>query len=587
MPGGRGVYVLLASFLDFVTHAVSGGYVLALAAICLLQYVAHVYGLTTNRRDRKQFRRQIDGLESQLSTMQRERQLSRYENQMLREFVSQSDSQRAISLVLRRLVPNSDEGFACFLRCEVEALHTDQTRGLTRESHPERMIDAELLRRIRAEKVLQFDLASVRSSTIWEALSGFDRAKVRQLFLMAVENGDDCLGVFISTDLFPTGIERAQQVELASRVMLSVGYSLKQRQSFEEQQTRLTLTSEMLMMRSVADHKYEHPTQLAEAVLRHLIGRVAAARGALLLVTPEQERSLRSVCHVGDVLGAGVRDEAARHMDALARCGVSSPEPQHLDGRDLAKLGIRTLFGRALVVPLVQPHAVVGAICLVRTTSTPFTAAAESLALWTADFIRDALCRAAEVSSVKKQATTDGLTELSNRRSFDERLLEEIRACGRTGAPCSLILFDLDKFKSVNDTYGHQAGDDVLKATAALVKEKIARTRSGDRPLCGRYGGEELVVLLPGVNSEGALRIAESIRQGIELLPIETEGAVLRVTTSGGVGTFPMHARTAEELVATADAALYRAKHSGRNRILLGEPVEAAAAVDGSEAVAR
>jgi diguanylate cyclase (GGDEF)-like protein len=567
------VYVLLASFLDFVSHAVSGGYVLALAAICLLQYVAHIYGLSASHRDRKHFRQQIDGLESQLSTMQRERQLGRFENQMLREFVSQADSQRAISLVLRRLVPNADEGFACFMRCEADALFTDQTRGLTRESQPDRMIDAELLRRSRAEKVLQLDLAAVRKSSVWEALSGFDRAKVRQLFLMAVENGDDCLGLFVSTDLFPAGVERVQQIELANRVMLSVGCSLKQRQSFEEQQTRLTLTSEMLMMRAVADQKYEHPTHLAEAVLRHLIGRVASARGALLLATPEQGRGLRTVCHVGDPLGPGVRDEATRHMEAMARCGIASSEPQHFDARDLAKLGVRTLFGRALVIPLLQPHAVVGAMCLVRTTSTPFTSAAESLALWTADFVRDALCRAAEVSNVKKQATTDGLTDLSNRRSFDERLAEEIRDCGRTGAPCSLILFDLDKFKSVNDTYGHQAGDDVLKATAALVKEKISRTRAGDRPLCGRYGGEELVVLLPGVNSEGAVRIAESIRQGIELLPIETEGLVLRVTTSGGVGTYPNHASSAEELVAAADAALYRAKHSGRNRILLADPV--------------
>jgi diguanylate cyclase (GGDEF)-like protein len=580
------VYGLLANVLDFVTHAVSGGYVLALAAICLIQYVAHIYGLSANRRDRNHFRQQIDGLESQLSTMQRERQLSRYENQMLREFVSQSDSQRAISLVLRRLVPNADEGFACFLRTESGEIQADQARGLSRESQPERMIDVKLLDRIRSDKVLQLDLTAIRKLPIWEALSGFDRAKIRQLFLMAVENGDDCLGLFVSTDLFPTGIERVQQIELASRVMLSVGCSLKQRQSFEEQQTRLTLTSEMLMMRSVADHKYEQPTQLAEAVLRHLIGRVAAARGALLLVTPEQVRTMRTVCHVGDPLGAGVRDEAARHMEALAKCGASSNEPQHLDARELARLGIRTLFGRALVVPLVQPHAVVGALCLVRTTSTPFTSAAESLALWTSDFVRDALCRAAEVSSVKKQATTDGLTDLSNRRSFDERLAEEIRDSGRTGAPCSLILFDLDKFKSVNDTYGHQAGDDVLKATAALVKEKISRTRAGDRPLCGRYGGEELVVLLPGVNSEGAMRIAESIRQGIELLPIETEGQVLRVTTSGGVGTFPLHARSAEELVAAADTALYRAKHSGRNRILLAETVEVAP-VETDEIVAR
>ncbi len=176
------MYLLLASLLDFVSHAVSGGYVLALAAICMLQYVAHVYGLSASRRDKKHFRQQIDGLESQLSTMQRERQLGRFENQMLREFVSQADSQRAISLVLRRLVPNADDGFACFLRCDAERLFTDQARGLTRESQPDRMIDADLLRRIRAEKVLQLDLPAVRKSPVWEALSGFDGRRCGNCF---------------------------------------------------------------------------------------------------------------------------------------------------------------------------------------------------------------------------------------------------------------------------------------------------------------------------------------------------------------------------------------------------------------------
>jgi diguanylate cyclase (GGDEF)-like protein len=93
--------------------------------------------------------------------------------------------------------------------------------------------------------------------------------------------------------------------------------------------------------------------------------------------------------------------------------------------------------------------------------------------------------------------------------------------------------------------------------------------RASDRVLCARYGGEELVVLLPGFNAEGAMRVAEAIRVGIETLEIDLDGTIIRVTTSGGVATFPMHCDSADELVRAADAALYEAKASGRNRILI------------------
>lgn len=173
---------------------------------------------------------------------------------------------------------------------------------------------------------------------------------------------------------------------------------------------------------------------------------------------------------------------------------------------------------------------------------------------------------AMENARLYEQATVDGLTRLFIRRHFDHKLADEIERATRTGSPMSLILVDIDKFKTFNDTYGHQVGDQVLRS----VSQILARNVRDDIDVPARYGGEEMAAILPETDAEEAMRVADRIRRAVENHAMPgPDGSLLQVTISLGVAVFPTHAGDAERLVAAADAALYDSKHNGRNRVTL------------------
>lgn len=183
---------------------------------------------------------------------------------------------------------------------------------------------------------------------------------------------------------------------------------------------------------------------------------------------------------------------------------------------------------------------------------------------------------AAASQELARQASSDGLTGLANRRRFDEALGQEWRRAARDMHPLSLLMIDVDHFKAYNDRYGHQQGDQCLRATTAAIAQSVRRP--GD--LVARYGGEEFAVVLADTDAAGAAEVAERVRAAIEDLGIEHAASTSagRVTASIGIATcHPVHhdGRSQEEtLVAAADAALYGAKRAGRNRALAALPSE-------------
>lgn len=164
----------------------------------------------------------------------------------------------------------------------------------------------------------------------------------------------------------------------------------------------------------------------------------------------------------------------------------------------------------------------------------------------------------------KKSSRYDSLTDLLNRGAFDEALDQEISRASRHNNDFSLIFFDLDNFKRVNDTHGHQAGDDILKNCAATIKS-LKRTED----IAARYGGEELVLLLPDSDKTQAQRFAERIRRRIEEMEVIRDNLPIKITLSGGVASYPIDATTGTDLIKYADEAMYRAKSFGKNNIVL------------------
>ena len=159
---------------------------------------------------------------------------------------------------------------------------------------------------------------------------------------------------------------------------------------------------------------------------------------------------------------------------------------------------------------------------------------------------------------------TDGLTGLLNRKTWEAEMTEEFKRFQRHQQECSLLMFDIDHFKAINDTYGHPAGDEVIRQTAAVIKDSIR-----ELDIAGRYGGEEFVILLVNTGAEGGLLVAERLRKRIEALSISYEIHTIKFTVSLGIAELSTRMADPTAWIESSDKGLYQAKDSGRNNSVI------------------
>ncbi|QDT92320.1 sensor domain-containing diguanylate cyclase [Gimesia algae] len=563
---------LIASIIEVFTQNVSQGVtnasVAAIAGVCLLQYIVYTFKMSAVREENEQFQRNLSEFEEELHDIQSDRAMTLIENHILREFVSQSDFDQAIELLLKRYVPSLRDGFGLYLNHIDGEFKLRESRGLSRNTKAIYDIDRSILKQLRNQNVLVLRGEKLRESNVYDCFHDQDKARIQKLCLMAVYDKKDISGIFITTDLYPEGVEEIQQIKLAKRLLICVSRNIVKNQDFESHRFELRVTREQLELRSLADQQFKTPVIMLEEFLDRLRQLTNSSRAGLFLSTPGDASGCKAIVECGITLQSGVKARWREHEMNLVQLGLNSGENTSLSGDQLENHGIRSLVGAALISPLITNRKRIGVLCLTSQDSQPFDERSLRLISWASQFLSNTLLKVLSHATIERQARQDGLTGLVNRRSFDELFEDEFHRAQSTEIACSLILIDLDHFKLVNDNYGHQAGDEVLRRVAQILRERIQEIRSSDNVIAARYGGEELAILLPEVGLSGTERIAEVIRHSIESSVIKFNELHIPVTASLGISTYSPHVMdSVQAMLAAADSALYQAKAEGRNRV--------------------
>lgn len=518
-------------------------------------------------------------LEAEVLRLHRERAQITAENQFLNEIIGRSGEAGA-SRLLRRLVPQPAHGLAALIDLSHSAQTMLSVRGTVLDGDAQITITEEQRTQLRHESLLIRSFATVAGTrttapniAIQEQATtraDHDQAQsaVGELFLIPIREDDALLGLLVTTNLWPGGLRRAEQVEILARLGQTIMRRYFQERRLQQHENDLWLAREMLRLKSIADCATDQPLDTLGELTSALCGSSEMDRAALYLFSRRATDEAEPVVQAGAPLPPTVAGEWRAHETRLIAATATAIHGQFLDKSQLESSGITTLWGQAAAFPLRIGGKQLGSLILSRRSRNPLADRSNKLIEWTADLLAQTVHRIYRDASIRRQARHDGLTDLANRRTFDTLLAGEVdRVRLGLSEECSLLLADLDRFKSINDRHGHQAGDEVLRVTAQLLREHVGRMRVGERSLLARYGGEELAILLPGVGTAGALRVAEEIRAAVHARTIHYGDQQLAVTVSIGVASCPMHGIGAADLVAAADRALYRAKSEGRNRV--------------------
>ncbi len=241
---------------------------------------------------------------------------------------------------------------------------------------------------------------------------------------------------------------------------------------------------------------------------------------------------------------------------------------EYLTSRTKWPTGIHSLEKHGISPDCVVPVAVNGNVVGILVVASSIVQSRDEIpfASMIAELLGNAYKHTTEIESVEYSAAVDPLTKLFTRGHFSQRFEVEIRRAKNYAQPLSLFLLDIDHFKNINDTHGHSAGDLILIKLGQILRQSV---RSSD--IAARFGGEEFVVMMMSAGKEQALAFSENLRKIVESTEFRIPGrqSALKVTISGGVATYPMDGDSTIDLLSKADDALYEAKRTGRNRVVL------------------
>jgi len=399
--------------------------------------------------------------------------------------------------------------------------------------------------------------------------------RIGSLLAVPVLTGDVAAGVLIADKLETqafTGREPgllAELAEMAAETILQMRASLSREELGAEFKAvydvshRLTATLDVIPIRGL--------------LLRSALDLVPAVESATIVLVDNPPTRYRVEEAYGWVKEFEGREVALAERTWTSWVLRSAEEPYLLDdvagGRErMPVLVLDEGWGRAeslLALPLKARRQTLGALVLTGRRGA-FDASALRVLGILADQGAAALFSWRQMELEKEQAVRDGLTDLYNRREFNKLLQKTLANADRQGGGFALLMFDIDHFKKLNDTYGHPAGDAAIRNTAQVLERHL---RQGDH--AARYGGEEFAAILPGANEAGALQLAERVREAIASSRVVFEGARLNVTVSLGVAVWPADGSDQEGLLAAADRALYAAKQAGRNRVVSASTLRA------------
>lgn len=338
----------------------------------------------------------------------------------------------------------------------------------------------------------------------------------------------------------------------------------------------IEIAQEMLELRSLLDSEYQTPQEMVEGLLGRLAQLTGYEVASLFLTEPAAQSELNSESR-GQTLtrfATGGVPLEARTLQAwlsgedvfIYELSRNLQSPLVLTPEAILQRDVSVPFRVGLMIPVDVAGERFGVLLLTQRESHLPDSSEGRLIEWASRFLVQTLERECARAELAELARRDALTGLANRRTFDAELARRLEQSSCTREPCSLLLIDLDHFKQINDQHGHLVGDEVLKIAATRLRDLSFDLRVSDQALVARYGGEEFAMILPNVGEEGAFRIAGRICNALHDHFIPTQAGPIAVSASVGVATSHETRLSSEELIARADHALYRAKHTGRNR---------------------